>query len=196
MYKSGVLLFSFCILAGCGPSGTDVVSHEIEKGTEAKKEEKRYTIAKSHFKVWKEAIAQTLELGEAMPEDQYAFKPHDSIRTFAEQLVHIAASSKTLANLYLKDIPRPENRTEHDANTLSKEEVLALVKTNLEEVGEMIKQMDDEQLMGEEVQSFAGNPMLRLHGMMFIYDHLTNHRAKANLYMRVSGNEPPKYRYN
>ena len=66
-----------------------------------------YHFVEGHAPVWDEAIAQVMELADAMPEDYYDFKPHDSVRTFAGQLIHIGASSKVIANMFLKDI-RPE----------------------------------------------------------------------------------------
>jgi len=54
--------------------------------------------------------------------------------------------------------------------------------------------MSDEQLT-ESIKSFSGNDMTRMEGLLLVHDHLTNHKAKANLYVRISGNEPPAYRY-
>ena len=47
----------------------------------------------------------------------------------------------------------------------------------------------------EEIKSFGGNQMSRLEGMLTVHDHMTNHKAKANLYVRISGNTPPSYKY-
>ena len=153
-----------------------------------------YHFVEGHAPVWDEAIAQVMELADAMPEDYYDFKPHDSVRTFAGQLIHIGASSKVIANMFLKDI-RPEGPPpDMDVSAMTKAEIVAFVKTNLEETGEIMKSMSDEQL-AEKIKSFSGNEMTRLEGLLFVHDHLTNHKGKANLYVRISGNEPPSYRY-
>ena len=148
----------------------------------------------AHAPVWDEAIAHVMELADAMPEDYYDFKPPDSVRTFSGQLIHIGASSKVIANMFLKDI-RPEGPPpDMDVSAMTKAEIVAFVKTNLEETGEIMKSMSDEQL-AEKVKSFSGNEMTRLEGLLFVHDHLTNHKGKANLYVRISGKEPPNYRY-
>ncbi len=172
------------LLAQCTPA-------QEEK---AEPEATTYSFAEGHAKVWAEAVAQIEELADAMPEDQWNYTPHDSSRTFAEQLLHIGGSSKIIANLYLKDIPPPQDRPEMNAEEMSKEEIMTFVTTQLTETGEIMAAMSDQQLM-ENIKSFGGNDFSRLEGLLTIHDHLTNHKAKANLYVRISGNTPPSYRY-
>ena len=152
-----------------------------------------YKIVEAHMPVWEEAIKQVIELADAMPEENYSYQPHDSVRTFAEQLVHIGGSSNFIANLFLKDT-RPEG-AQVTASEMSKDEIKEYVESNLRSAAEVMKSMSDKQLLEEEAKSFSGNTMSRLEGLLFIHDHLTNHKAKANLYVRISGNNPPSYRY-
>lgn len=172
-------------LSYCTPPSDTVQADETAEVT--------YAFAEDHAMIWDEAIVQIEEIAEAMPEDMYSYKPHDSIMTFAEQLMHIGGSSKVLANMFLKDI-QPADSPAMDANAMSKAEIMAYVKTNLVEAGEIMKSMTDEQLQ-EEIKSFSGKAMTRQQGLMFVHDHLTNHKGQANLYVRVSGNEPAEYRY-
>jgi len=180
-----VIVVMAAFLTNCTQSNPVAESTEPEGPT--------YNFVEGHAPVWNEAIAQVLELAESMPEDSYSFTPHDSVRTFAQQLLHIGGASIVIANLFLKDI-QPEGPPQDPEVDMSKEEIIALVKQNLEETWDIMKSMSDEQL-DEEVKSFAGNAMTRREGLMFVHDHLTNHKGKANLYVRISGNEPPAYRY-
>jgi len=180
-----VILAMSVILTNCVESNPAAESEEPEGPT--------YNFVEGHAPVWNEAIAQILELAESMPEDSYGFTPHDSVRTFAQQLLHIGGSSIVIANLFLNDI-QPEGPPQDPEGDMSKEDIIALVKQNLEETWEIMESMSDDQL-DEEVKSFAGNAMTRREGLIFVHDHLTNHKAKANLYVRISGNEPPSYRY-
>jgi|GEM_PF-5891883 len=158
-------------------------------------EDVSYSIAEKHVKIWDVAIDQVLELVDSMPDDQLNFRPHDSIRTFSEQIIHIGISSEMITNLFLKDIPRPQNIPEVKAAEMTKEDLKAFVKARLEVARENIAGMSNDQLLHEEVKSYMGNTMTRLEGMMFAHDHLTNHKAKANLYIRIAGIRPPTYRY-
>lgn len=176
----GTMLFSYCT-----PPSDTAQAEEVAAPTHA--------FVEDHALVWDEAIKQIEEIAEAMPEDMYDYKPHDSVMTFAEQLMHIGNSSKVLANMFLKDI-QPSDSPAMDANSMSKAEIKEAVKANLVEAGEIMKSMTDEQLQ-EEVKSFSGKSMTRQQGLLFVHDHLTNHKGQANLYVRVSGNEPAQYRY-
>lgn len=154
-----------------------------------------YSIVEQHELVWKQAIAQLLEMADAMPEDRYDYKPHDSLKTFSGQLAHIAGSSKVIANMFLKDIKPAGPPPDMDLSGISREDLKNMVSTSLNEAWDIIKTTSNDQLLNETTTSFSGNKMSRLEGMMIIHDHLTNHKAKANLYIRMSGISPPKYRY-
>ncbi|MEZ5018208.1 MAG: DinB family protein [Flavipsychrobacter sp.] len=154
-----------------------------------------YTIAQEQIEVWDVAIEQVLELADAMPDELMNFRPHDSMRSFAEQLIHIGQSSEIITNLFLKDIPRPDNVPVINAANMTKADIKSYIKEKLEIARATMASMSNKELLNEEVTSFAGNKMTRLEGMQFVHDHLTNHKAKANLYMRLAGQIPPKYKY-
>lgn len=188
-FNYACLLGMAFILSYCAAPTKDDTAQESQENTPT------YKIVEGHAVVWTEAIAQVMELADAMPEDQYNFRPHDSVRSFAEQLVHIGGSSKVIANMFLKDVKPDGPPPEMDVSEMSKEDVKNMIKTSLDETWEIMKGMSDQQLLDEETQSFSGNKISRLEGMLLVHDHLTNHKAKANLYVRISGNEPPSYRY-
>lgn len=156
-------------------------------------EEPTFKLAESHLPIWEYAIDQLMELADAMPENQYNFTPHDSLRTFAEQLVHIGSSSKVIANLYMKGTP-PSEQEPMNVAEMSREEVKEFVRNELEATGEIFSTVSDTEML-DTIQTFSGKTMTRLEGMISVHDHLTNHKAKANLYIRLTGNKPPEYQY-
>ncbi|MEK6480184.1 DinB family protein [Catalinimonas sp. 4WD22] len=180
----GALLFTYCTPQDT--SSTETATSEVADTT--------YTFVEAQAPIWEEAIAQIEELADAMPEDNYDYRPHDSVMTFSEQLIHIGGSSKVMANMFLKDEQPSGPPPEMDASAMSKDEVVEYVVTNLREAGDIMSSVSDEALQ-EETQSFSGRSITRMQGLLMIHDHLTNHKAKANLYVRVSGNTPPNYRY-
>lgn len=159
---------------------------------EANEPEETFSFVEGHAPVWDRAIVSVLEIAETMPEEGYSFKPMDSVRTFGEQMIHIAEASVTLSNLFLKDIKPSGNGK--DASTMTKAEIMDYVKTSLESVGKTFASMSDQKLM-EKTKDFAGNEVSRLEGLLFTHDHLTNHKAKANLYLRMYNLIPPPYKY-
>ncbi len=182
--QSILLLCAMAILTQCAQQATEG----------AKSNEPTFDIANQHLLVWNEAINQVMALADSMPEEMYGYKPHDSIRSFAEQLIHIGGSSKVICDLYLKDVPPPQERPDMNVSEMSKEEVKSFVKSQMQAVADSMATMSNQQL-AEMIKSFGGNDMTRLEGLLTVHDHMTNHKAKANLYVRMSGNTPPSYRY-
>ena len=73
-----------------------------------KKAASDFDIEKAEFiNYLEEAKSYTMELAEAMPADKYTFKPHDSVRSFGEQLAHMGMSSKFLTDIFIKGEPMP-----------------------------------------------------------------------------------------
>jgi uncharacterized damage-inducible protein DinB len=145
-----------------------------------------------HAPVWKEAIAQVMEVAEAMPEEHYSYQPTAKSKTFAEQLVHIGFASEKIANFYLKGLK--SDTVPPVANEMSKAAIKNYLTQKLNSASTIISSISAEDLEAE-ITSFAGNKMSKKQAILFIHDHVTNHRAKANLYIRMNGIDPPKYRY-
>jgi uncharacterized damage-inducible protein DinB len=150
------------------------------------------TFKARHLLVWKEAIKQVLEVAEAMPEANYQFKPAPASKTFAEQIIHIGFSSSKIANIYLKGVKLDEEPPKGTA--MSKAEIITYVEKKMGEATAIFETLTPTDLE-TEITTFAGNKMSKQMAVLFVQDHVTNHRAKANLYVRMNGITPPKYRY-
>ena len=165
-----------------------------QQAAEPPKQEPTYDIANMHISVWGAAIDQVMALVDSMPADQLNFKPHDESKSFAEQIEHLGSSSKSICNLYLKDAEWSKDSPPKKVEELTKEELKEFVRSQMQAVADTLATMSDQQL-AEEITSFRKNKMTRLEGMWTVHDHMTNHKAKANLYIRISGNTPPNYSY-
>lgn len=142
--------------------------------------------------VWKVGVQNTLDVAESMPENLYSFQPNDSSKTFGDQMGHIAFTVKFLVDGFIDN-----NWGEYkDPNTqgMTKNEVITLLKNNLTYTTKKIERMTNEQA-NETIEAFGGKMLKRYVTILFIQDHLTNHRAKANLYIRMNGLIPPDYGY-
>ncbi|MBT29667.1 MAG: hypothetical protein CMO01_08385 [Thalassobius sp.] len=153
---------------------------------------KNAAFTEMYVPIWNQGKAQVIELAEAMPEDKFSFKPAEESKTFAEQIVHIAASSHIMAQMILKG--EKVEYKEPDASTMSKEEIIEFTEKELSATADIIESLSEKELK-TEIKSFGGNMMPKQQAVIFIHDHLTNHKAKANLYIRMNGIDPPKYRY-
>lgn len=146
---------------------------------------------KMYLPVWLEARDHCLDVARAMPADKYSYKPTDVSKTFGEQMVHIAHTIVLLTDRYVlgKDV-KPNTP---DATKMSKEEIIALLEEGFDYVTNVINTIEQEKLDETCVMYHSGNTVSRAFAFFYVQDHLTNHRAKANLYIRMNNIKPPEY---
>lgn len=144
-----------------------------------------------YLPVWEEARDHCLEIARAMPEDLYSYKPTDVSKSFAEQMVHIGYTIELLTKRYVQGMEVKPNAP--DANSMSKSEILSLLEQGFAYTTQVIHTIDQAQLDETCVMYHSGNTVSRAFAFFYVQDHLTNHRAKANLYLRMNGIEPPEY---
>jgi len=146
---------------------------------------------KMYLPIWKVATKHCLDVAKAMPEKLYNYKPTEVSKTFAAQMVHIAAANKLLTQRYIEGMEVEPNTP--DASELTKTDILALMKKSFEYTTEIIRNIEQERLDETCIMYHSGNKVSRAFALFYVQDHLANHRAKSNLYLRMNGVEPPKY---
>ena len=149
-----------------------------------------------------EAKSYTIELAEAMPADKYTFKPHDSIRSFGEQMAHIGMSSKFLLDVFVKGQPMPgpevfaEAAKTEKTMGANKEEVIKTITATFKDIKDTYKGMTDEQMKEKfKVPFDPKQPEFeKRRGFDFIKDHMIHHRGQALVSLRMQGIKAPAYR--
>ena len=144
-----------------------------------------------YLKVWDTASEHCLEVARAMPEELYTYKPTEVSKTFGEQMVHIAHTVELLTQRYVQGMEVKPNTP--DASAMSKAEIVELLEKGLGYVREVVYTVDQEQLEQTCVMYHSGNTVSRAFALFYVQDHMNNHRAKANLYIRMNGIQPPEY---
>lgn len=144
-----------------------------------------------YLKVWNTASEHCLEVARAMPEELYTYKPADVSKTFGEQMVHIAHTAELLTQRYVQGMEVKPNTP--DASKMSKAEIIALLENGLAYVREVVYTVEQEQLDESCVMYHSGNTVSRAFALFYVQDHMNNHRAKANLYIRMNEIQPPEY---
>ena len=148
--------------------------------------------ADAHLPIWEVSKMHTLEVAEAMPEDKYGYRPSDASKTFAEQMVHMGYATKYLVNAFIKG--EQGEFKEPSADGMSKAEIKKMVEEAFDYAMETMKGMTDEDLKATFPWR-EGREFTKSMGFNFIRDHITNHRAKANLYIRINEMKPPAYKF-
>jgi len=144
--------------------------------------------------IWKTVKSAALEVAETMPADKYSYQPTDTIRTFGAQMNHIAYSTGFLLDMFI--MGKPMKFEEPDASKLSKADIIKMMKAAFVRVDETMKSVSKEQLAEQvEFPPKSGRMLTKAMIFDFLRDHITNHRAKANLYIRMVGVKPPRYAF-
>lgn len=144
-----------------------------------------------YLPVWLEARAHCLEVARAMPEALYRYKPTEVSKSFGEQMVHIGYTVELLTKRYVQGMEVIPNTP--DANEMSKSEILELLENGFDYTTEVIYAIGQEQLDQTCVMYHSGNTVSRGFAFFYVQDHMANHRAKSNLYLRMNDIEPPEY---
>lgn len=142
--------------------------------------------------LWEMSKMHTLEVLDAMPEDKFTYSPTAESKTFASQMVHIGYTLHFFNERMLKG--KEMKYAEPDASTMTKAEIREMVANNFDEIMATVTNMTDENLK----VTFPFGPEKKMsvaQAILFAHDHTTNHRAKANLYLRMNEIAPPNYKF-
>ncbi len=146
---------------------------------------------KLYLPVWMEAKKHCLEVAEAMPEELYTYRPTEVSMSFAEQMVHIGYTIELLTKRYVQGMEVTPNAP--DASKMSKKEIVQLLKDGFDYTTEVIFTIEQGQLDETCKMYHSGNVVSRAFAFFYVQDHMTNHRAKSNLYLRMNNIKPPAY---
>ena len=146
---------------------------------------------KMYLPVWLEAREHCLAVANAMPEELYSYKPTEVSKTFAEQLVHIAHTVELLTQRYVQGMEVKPNTP--DASKMTKVEIIKLLEKGFDYTTNVIYTIGQKQLDETCVMYHSGNTVSRAFAFFYVQDHMANHRAKSNLYIRMNNIKPPEY---
>ena len=136
------------------------------------------------------AKAYTLEYLNAVPADKYSFRPTDSIRSFAEQMVHLASSNIFLMGTATgQTIDGPGTDYEGKLISKSKDSVIFYVLKSYDFSIRSIKFLNPEKFGG--MVDPARIRDTRLTYLLKSFEHQSHHRAQTTIYIRLPGLKPP-----
>lgn len=144
-------------------------------------------------KDWERAKAYTDDYLSAMPANKYGSRAVDSVRSFAEQMLHLAAGTIGLvANGSGKPRIFPGFNMEKSAGAQNKDSVTYYVDASYDFAIEAVKHMDVSKL-GEHVK--RGNfDETRFSWLLKAFEHQGHHRGQCTIYIRLQGITPPNER--
>lgn len=175
----------------CGAGAVRADHHEKAKGETAAPAADADKVA--YMAVYDDAAQKLLSLAEAFPEETYAWRPADGVRSVGEAFQHAAGSLYLLTSLMGVQVPEgaPGNFDEMiamEANA-SKEDVAASLSKALDYGREAAGSAPAEQLDGE--YEFFGNKASGRTLYLIAAAHLHEHLGQLIAYARSNGVVPP-----
>jgi len=129
----------------------------------------------------------SVAVAEAMPAEQYAFRPDPASMTFGELMSHIAATNFSFC-AGLQDSVAPQTPTPADKDKVA---VVNYLSSSFEYCATIIPNLTEEQLT-----KVHNSPDGRLPGqevLLAMFVHVAHHRGQAEIYLRDKGIKPPSY---
>ncbi|OIQ36154.1 MAG: hypothetical protein BM563_11310 [Bacteroidetes bacterium MedPE-SWsnd-G1] len=186
--KKTLLLFAFMAI---GLGATSLHASENDKPTKGP-----FDFKTSVVSILKNAKTYTIEVAEAMPAEDYTFKTADSVKTFGEQMAHIAMSSMFIHKKLILGEELPQSEMTEASIGASKEQTIKMLNMSFDAMISSLEGMSHEELHEKFSVFFLPEKpeFTKIEGFLFIRDHVTHHRGQAIVYLRVKGHKAPDYR--
>src|ERR1700677_922768 len=136
---------------------------------------------------------------DAMPAEKYSFAPtagqFTGVRTFAQQIKHLAANNYRMAAYILNETPTPDQMSETGPDTVqSKPQIMEYVKGSFAVLHRAIASINE----GNMLEPLASTPSFgqktRLQLAIDVVAHSSNHYGQMVEYLRMNGIVPPSSR--
>ena len=130
---------------------------------------------------------------EAMPENEFTFKPTEETMSFAVQMLHTAQGTFGLSsNASGAENPYAGKNLQEDESLQSKAEVKRLLAESFDFAIAGLKSMDPANF--EEIIERGPFKVTRLGWMHKAKEHINHHRGQTAIYLRLKGIAPPQYK--
>ena len=143
---------------------------------------------------WERAKAYTVDYLNTMPPDKYSFKAVDSIRSFAQQMLHLAQGNVFLMSTATDVAPLSYGQSdlEHSQTAQRKDSVMYYVTSSYDYCISAVKGLNVNK-WGEKKKVF-GFEATRFAFLLKTFEHQTHHRGQTTIYIRLQGIVPPQER--
>jgi uncharacterized damage-inducible protein DinB len=136
---------------------------------------------------------------EAMPEDKFGFAPtggeFKGVRTFAQQIKHVAAVNYELGAALLEQKPPVDiNEESGPASITSKADIIKYLKDSFAYVHKAIATINEGNLTGTVKSPFGEGWVSRMGLASAVASHGFDHYGQMVVYLRMNGIVPPASR--
>jgi hypothetical protein len=179
-------------------AGTVPVAANAQAAAQAKPDQKP-TFAQVFDRNLTNTEKEVVSAAAAMPDDKFSFAPTQGefkgVRTFAQQIKHIAAVNYMLGGGILGEKPPVEVKSENGPeNMTSKADIVKYLKDSFAYAHKAANSITEANVL-EQIQSpFGPNKTTRLSLTIIMLSHPFDHYGQMVEYLRMNGIIPPASR--
>ena len=145
-------------------------------------------LAQELVATWERTASNMIDVAEVMPEEKYDFKPTPEVRTFREQLVHVAGTVQRFIDTANGTKSEPGAAQEN----MTKTEIVQLLTQRYQAGKALIGALSDAQMV-EPVKFPFGDQMVSRYGFwMGPLQDGADHYGQLVIYLRLNGIVPPE----
>jgi hypothetical protein len=136
---------------------------------------------------------------EAMPDDKFNFAPTQGdfkgVRTFAQQIKHVAAVNYMLGSAILSEKPPvPLGSENGPENLTSKTDIVKFLQDSFAYLHKALATLDENNILGQVQSPFGSNKVTRLGLTNIALAHPFDHYGQMVEYLRMNNIIPPASR--
>jgi uncharacterized damage-inducible protein DinB len=185
----GLVVYGVLVLAMSVPTAAQAAKPKEEKRT--------VTMVLDHTVLNLEY--EFIPAAEAMPEDKFGFAPTNGefkdVRTFAQQIKHVAAVNYEIGAAILEQKPPVDiNEESGPASVTSKADILKYLKESFAYVHKAIATINEKNVVETVKSPFGEGAVSRLGLATSIAWHGYDHYGQMVVYLRMNGIVPPASR--
>lgn len=163
------------------------------------KQEPPKSVSEAVDKTMSGVEGEFVSAAEAMPEDKYGFAPTNGefkgVRTFAQQVKHVAAVNYLLGAAILGEKSPVEIKGENGPdNITSKADIVKFLKDSFAYTHKAAQSVNEKNLADAVQSPFGPNKTSRTSLVLIMFGHPFDHYGQMVEYLRMNGIVPPASR--
>lgn len=136
--------------------------------------------------IYSQSKSDVLKSAEEMPEENYSFRPAETVRTFGQLVAHVADAQYEFCSAVVGDGKQPPGI---EKSKTSKADIIAALKDAFSYCDQAYNSMTDAQ--AAQVVKFFGRSAAKITILDFNSAHNMEHYGNMVTYLRIKGLVPP-----
>lgn len=129
------------------------------------------------------------QLGDAIPEEKYDWRPSEGVRSIREVVLHLAGANYFFGSMLGAQIPEGVDPRTLEQSGMSREEAIAALEESVVYIQDFLNTLSEEDLNTKI--DFFGNEVTKRQAMIALGGHASEHLGQLIAYARMNDVTPP-----